>query len=244
MPASSTRFDSLESHCRDWHGCGTGGLRTSVAVTASVSIEVSVLTTFELLFVIAPSLSFLPGGLKVGGANKSSSCIDTSVQAFRLSWDYLAISLFALWFWANASLGEGFALLKESVPGNGGATTSSKDALVSDESSSYGLETTFFCSWEQLCRMAEEGQWESTPSDAFNSLSLSRHRTFSVCLGNIFSWNVSGCPSALTFYISFRVWGHKLVMLPLHWTRRETFNKVFNLVSVLLDQLEVEPQLL
>ncbi len=146
MPASSTRFCSLESSCQAWHGCGTGGLHTSGAATASVSIEVSGLTTVELLFGIAPSLSFLPGGLKGSDTNISSSHTDTSVQAFRLSWEDLAISLFSLWFWANTSLGEGFALLKASVSGNGGVTTSAKDALLSDESSSYSLEATFFCS--------------------------------------------------------------------------------------------------
>ncbi len=143
-PASSTRFGSLELHCRGWRGGGTGGLRTSGAVIASVSIEVSVLTTVELLFRIAPSVPFLPGGLKGGGTNISSSCTDTSVQAFRLSCEDLAISLFAFWFCSNTSLGEGFALLKAPVPGNGGLTTSTKEglttsaneALESDESSS------------------------------------------------------------------------------------------------------------
>ncbi len=73
-------------------------VHTSSAATASVSIEVLVRTTVELLLEIAPSLSFLPGDLKSGGTNISSSCTDTSVQAFRLSWEDLAISLFALWF--------------------------------------------------------------------------------------------------------------------------------------------------
>ncbi len=62
---------------------------TSGAATASVSIEFLALTTVELYFGIAPSLSFLPRGLKGGGTNISSSCTNTSVQAFRLSWEDL-----------------------------------------------------------------------------------------------------------------------------------------------------------
>ncbi len=60
-------------------------------------------------------------------------------------------------FYSNASLSEGFALLKVAVPGNGCITTSAKVALESDESSSYGLEVTFVLSRERLCRVAEEG---------------------------------------------------------------------------------------
>ncbi len=41
---------------------------------------------------------------------------------------------------------------------------------LSDELSSYGLETTFSRSWERLCCVVEKGCWESTPSNAFNSL--------------------------------------------------------------------------
>ncbi len=93
MPASSTRFRSLESRYRGWCGDGTGGSRTSGAVIDSISIDVSVLTTVKRLFRITPSPHFLPGGLKSGGTNKSSSCTDTSVQAFRLYCEDLAISL-------------------------------------------------------------------------------------------------------------------------------------------------------
>ncbi len=157
IPVSSTRFGSLESRCRGWRGDGTGGLCTSGAVIASVSIEVSILSSVELLFRIAPSPPFLPGGLKGGGTNKSSSCTDTSVQAFRLSCEDLAISLFAFWFYSNASLGEGFALLKAAVLDNGGLTTSAKEAIETDESSSYGLVATFVFSRDRLCHVTEEG---------------------------------------------------------------------------------------
>ncbi len=90
--------------------------------------------------------------------NISSSCTDTSVQAFRLSCEVLTISLFAFWFCSNASLGKGFSLLKAAVPGNGGLTkecltTSANEPLESDESSLYGLVATFVFSRDRLCRV-------------------------------------------------------------------------------------------
>ncbi len=67
MPASSTSIGSLESLCRGRPGGDTGGLLGIAARVASVSIEVSFLATVELLLGIAPSPSFLSGGLKGGG---------------------------------------------------------------------------------------------------------------------------------------------------------------------------------
>ncbi len=79
-------------------------------------------------------------------------------QALKLPWEDLAISLLALGFCCKGSSSEGFVRLKAAVPGNGGGFKATKnDGLASDESSSYGLDSTFSFFAECACHVADEG---------------------------------------------------------------------------------------
>ncbi len=80
------------------------------------------------------------------------------LQALKLSWEDLAISLFAHVLCCKASSNKGFARLKAAVPDNGcGFKASENDGQESDESSSYGLDSTFSFIVEHPCCVADEG---------------------------------------------------------------------------------------
>ncbi len=121
----------MTNFCHDAHSGGSGSLLGTLgASTASVSMEVSILTASELPFTIALSHAFLPGGVKTGGTNKSVSCTKTSDCLLKTS--------------QSPFLPLGSALtFRPAVQGIGGGTTSTKDALSSDDSSSYSLEAIF-----------------------------------------------------------------------------------------------------
>ncbi len=96
--------------------------------------------------------------MKGGGTDISGSSAVLPAQAATLSWEDLAISLFALGFCSKASSAIGFCKIYATVPGNGGGINDSANyGRASDESSSYGLDSTFSFFYERLGRVAEEG---------------------------------------------------------------------------------------
>ncbi len=97
--------------------------------------------------------------MKGGGTDISGSLAVILAQAVKLSWEHLAISFFALGFCSKASSSDGFCKLYPTDLYNGGSVNvSTNDCRPSDESSSYGLDSTFSFFSERLGHVAEDGR--------------------------------------------------------------------------------------